>query len=322
VNAVGRSIPKGPVPDARAIRSLHPFVNARSAFLGFLNALQADADDIVLLPSYIGVSGREGSGVFDPIRRCGVGFAFYAQDADLHTDVTDFERQLVRLRPKVVVLIHYFGWPDPAYAELVRLAHERGVLVLEDSAHAMLSDIIGGIVGRLGDASIWSLHKLLPVPSGGLLLLNAPTRHLAKSLPPGAASIEDPLAHDLARMSERRRSKAAQLMAGVHSMVEELEPLRDELPVGVVPQTFPVRIRRVSRDRLYGSMNAAGFGVVSLYHTLIPEISRDTYPESHALSRVILNLPLHDSASSTDLDRLIVALGDHIASSAGNEDRW
>ena len=50
-------------------------------------------------------------------------------------------------------------------------------------------------------------------------------------------------------------------------------------------------VREANRDELYERMNAAGFGVVSLYHTLIEQIPRDEFPESFELSRTILNLP-------------------------------
>ncbi len=308
------SIPMRPEVDPGLIRLLRPFASARTAFATFLRALEVHSDDTVLLPSYIGVSQREGSGVFDPVRETGVGYAFYRMDANLHVDLNDLARQLERLRPKVVVLIHYFGWPDPSCPDVVKLAHDNGALVMEDSAHAMLSDVIGGGVGRLGDASIWSLHKLLPVPSGGMLVLNAPTHHLADALPAGPpSSIGDPWRFDLAGMAARRRDKAQHLLEAVRTISDTVHPLRESLPTGVVPQTFPVLVRKASRDRLYETLNAAGFGVVSLYHTLIDEIATD-FPDAYGVSRRILNLPLHESASIPGLDHLVRSLGEHAES--------
>ena len=303
-----------PEVDRGLIRLLQPFASARTAFAMFLRALHLRSDDVVLLPSYIGASQREGSGVFDPIRETGVGHAFYRMDATLSVDLNDLARQLERVRPKVVVLIHYFGWPDTSCSDVVRLAHDHGALVMEDSAHAMLSDVIGGEVGRLGDASIWSLHKLLPVSAGGMLVLNASTHHLVDAMPAEAsAPLADPWRFDLAEMAARRREKATHLLEAVRAISEEVEPLRETLPSGVIPQTFPVLVRRASRDRLYESLNAAGFGVVSLYHTLIDEIASDHFPESHALSHRILNLPLHECASVPGLDHLVRTLGEHAA---------
>ena len=55
-------------------------------------------------------------------------------------------------------------------------------------------------------------------------------------------------------------------------------------------------------------MNAAGFGVVSLYHTLIDQIPRDEFPDSVELSRTILNLPVHHEADTDSLAALVAEL--------------
>jgi hypothetical protein len=43
-------------------------------------------------------------------------------------------------------------------------------------------------------------------------------------------------------------------------------------------------------------MNSKGYGVVTLYHTLIDQISCEEHPQAHALARSILNLPVHQDA--------------------------
>jgi dTDP-4-amino-4,6-dideoxygalactose transaminase len=241
-----------------------------------------------------------------------VRYGFYRLERDLNVAFPAFLRQIERLRPRVVVLIHYFGWPDRHYAEMVQSAQASGALVLEDSAHALLTDVIGGAVGRLGDASIWSLHKLLPVPSGGALVV--PERELDADASDGASGgLAEPLAFDLAGMSAHRREMCVWLQQAVSAYGELLDPLRPELPAGVVPQTFPVMIRGATRDVLYESLNAAGFGAVSLYHTLIPEISPETFPESHRVSRAILNLPVHEGATPEGLRLLLRTLAEHTA---------
>jgi dTDP-4-amino-4,6-dideoxygalactose transaminase len=55
-------------------------------------------------------------------------------------------------------------------------------------------------------------------------------------------------------------------------------------------------------------MNAAGFGVVSLYHTMIEQIAPERYPHSHAISHCILNLPVHQDASPDDMKAMIRTL--------------
>lgn len=55
-------------------------------------------------------------------------------------------------------------------------------------------------------------------------------------------------------------------------------------------------------------MNADGYGVVSLYHTLIPEIPPKHFAESHALSNEILNLPVHQDLAPSQIPALVEAL--------------
>lgn len=302
-------IPKKPGRHREFERTLIPYPNARSAFADFMRALRLGSGDTVLLPSYIGWSPREGSGVFDPVRDMGVPFDFYGMDARLQIDLDHYERQLRRVRPAIVVLIHYFGWPDPSLLDAVSLAREHHAVVLEDSAHAMFSDVIGGVVGRVGDACLWSLHKLLPVPDGGVLVLNEGARHLAGDLHGSSAWSEDPWQFDMARMAINRRKNARLAGELLPAVAEHVQPLRDTVPDGVVPQTLPVLILRADRDRLYEALNAEGFGVVTLYHTLIREIGSERFPAAHRLSRRILNLPIHESASEEDLGRLVTAVG-------------
>jgi hypothetical protein len=49
---------------------------------------------------------------------------------------------------------------------------ENNIFLIEDCAHALLSLANGNYLGSYGDIAIFSLLKSLPVPNGGLLLLN------------------------------------------------------------------------------------------------------------------------------------------------------
>lgn len=289
------------------------FPNARSAFRAYMQALGLGPGDGVLLPSYIGWSAREGSGVFDPVEELGVRYAFYRMTDRLAIDIDDLRRQIRDRRFRLLVLIHYFGFPDPQYASVCELARECEVPVLEDEAHAMLSDVIGGICGRLGDAAIYSLHKLLPVADGGRLVLNRPEAveiSVQDGIAPQAASILQD--YDLYQIAKKRRFNAEYLLDALRSSDLPITPLFDQLPDGVVPQSLPVVIERGSRDDLYFAMNAAGYGVVSLYHTLIRQIASDEFPDSHALSRKIMNLPVHQDTNPEILSSLLECLHEQL----------
>lgn len=293
-------------------RPILSFFNARSAFKAFLSSLQFTSEDEVWLPAYIGWSSREGSGVFDPIEEVGVRYRFYRLDENLQIDLDYLRDMFRRRRPRLLVLIHYFGFPDLNLHAVVELAKSYDVLILEDEAHALYSDWIGNICGRYGAAAIMSLHKMLPFQSGGILQLNEgdDTRvtdvlHNSLDKLPLEHNLLD---YDLVGIAHARRNNANKLLELLQPMNGAVVPLFTSLPKGVFPQTLPVRINGRSRDELYFELNARGFGVVSLYHTLIAEISFDDFPESHSLAKNILNLPVHQDIKIAQLEAMIAEL--------------
>jgi dTDP-4-amino-4,6-dideoxygalactose transaminase len=169
----------------------------------------------------------------------------------------------------------------------------------------MLTDVVGGIGGRLGDASIYSFHKMLPVFSGGAAVLNDPASPLAGKLGHGSPVSSCLHDFDLQRIAAKRRENGLVVDQLVRELLPDVEPLFGLPGDGEVPQTYPVLIPDDSRDRLYHEMNAAGFGVVSLYHTLISQIPPDSFPATSAISRHILNLPVHQDASEPELCSMV-----------------
>jgi dTDP-4-amino-4,6-dideoxygalactose transaminase len=293
-----------------------PFRSARAAFGAILSGLQI-GDGTVLLPAYIGWSPREGSGVFDPVAQLNLSYGFYAVDEFLRVDIESLRTLLEAGGVSVVVLIHYFGCVDPLYADAVEVAKKFGAFVLEDEAHALLSDVVTGACGRLGDACIYSFHKMLPVPLGGAAIINDPASPLLGVLTPDPESTVNLYDYDLHRIA-RRRSDNAQLLSQLLSrFVPQIRQLRDEATSRGIPQSFPVRVPAGLRDRLYFEMNAAGFGVVSLYHTLIPQISRERFPAAFNVSRQILNLPVHQDVSGEALELMVHDLAARIRRNCG-----
>ena len=76
-------------------------------------------------------------------------------------------------RTKAVIPVHLGGWPvdtDP----IMRLAEERGLVVIEDCAQAHGATYRGRPVGSLGHAAAFSFcqDKILPLGEGGMLVLD------------------------------------------------------------------------------------------------------------------------------------------------------
>ena len=284
------------------------FPNARSALKWILMRMNVPEEGGLLLPSYVGWSEKEGSGVFDPVRELRSPYGFYSMTRDLTIDLKDLATKVTNLRPRALLLIHYFGYPDPNYREAAEIARKANAFVIEDEAHALLSDLVGRACGRAGDASFFSIHKILPTKSGGLALFNDVSWAYKSSVNVNkmARGVKTTLAqYDLAQISYLRIRNATFLLDRLTSFSPYLKVLRPELPDGVVPQTLPVLLNKAPRNEIYLAMNQAGYGVASLYHTLIHEISAELFPDAHWISKRVLNLPVHQDVSLTALDSLL-----------------
>jgi dTDP-4-amino-4,6-dideoxygalactose transaminase len=303
-------VEKKPKIKERYFRYMEFFENARSAFKAILLRLGLPDNYKILIPSYIGWSPNEGSGVFDPISELGASYSLYRINSELHVDIDDLKSKLNTLKPAILLLIHYFGWPDPKIKDIVKIANQNGCLIIEDEAHALFSDLMGNSCGRYGLASIFSLHKMLPLESGGLMAVNINcsfadkliTRNQDKSV------LNSLFQYDLAAISEKRIENYYYLRYQLSQYKDFINILRPELPKGVIPQSFPVLLKRGQRDVIYMKMNEAGYGLVSLYHTLIKEIDSELFCESYFVSKKIINIPLHQDIEINQLERMVCHL--------------
>lgn len=282
------------------------YSSAREGFLDLLtNGAQRDQQDQgVLLPAYIGWSDREGSGVFDPVRASGRPFDFYALNSDLSTNLRSLESVLDAGSFSHVVLIHYFGRRDPNSDAVYRLARQHGALVVDDLAHGFFSSI--SATDRFaGDVQLFSLHKQFPLPDGGLI--RYPNHDCISSQKSSRNDLaEAVLSYDWTRIAQLRRHNfevLAQRLSITASYEGPYELLWPVLTGADIPQSFPIRLNGNFRDKLYFELNQRGFGATSLYHTLIPE-SSGRFPLIDEISRTIINLPLHQDCTDSQLEEM------------------
>jgi perosamine synthetase len=74
---------------------------------------------------------------------------------------------------RVLLVVHFFGLPQPM-ARWRQWCDARGIVLIEDCAHAMFGSSDGRPIGSWGDVAIASLTKFLPVVEGGCLIVNKP----------------------------------------------------------------------------------------------------------------------------------------------------
>ena len=129
--------------------------------------LNIQAGDEVILPSYTLVSTANAF-----ILR-GAKLRFADSEAD-HPNISVNEIQrLISERTKAIVVVHYAGHAvdlDP----ILKLCNEKGIVLIEDAAHAIDSTYKGKWLGGIGHLSAFSFHETKNISSGegGMLVIN------------------------------------------------------------------------------------------------------------------------------------------------------
>lgn len=121
----------------------------------------------MLFPSFFGPP------VLQAPVEAGARIRFYPVRADMQVSIDDI-RSALTPETRAIYLIHFNGFPGPI-REVLELARERNLTVIEDAAHALLTTIGGKPAGSLGDGAIYSFYKWAPVPNGAALVANVPT---------------------------------------------------------------------------------------------------------------------------------------------------
>lgn len=89
--------------------------------------------------------------------------------ADHNMDPAAFEK-VITARTKAVIPVHYAG-KACGIDELIRIAHARGITVIEDAAHAFPTRVADRMIGSIGDITCFSFYatKTLTTGEGGML---------------------------------------------------------------------------------------------------------------------------------------------------------
>jgi len=266
----------------------------------------------VLLPGYIGWSAREGSGIWDPIAQLSsLDKGFYRMTSDLAIDVSSLRLLLEKAGGRIcaVLIINYFGFTDIHASSVSELVRQHGGFVIEDNAHGFFSYHCRA--DDLSDVTFFSLHKMFPFAQGGSVLVKS--ANLADIALKGCRDIgeENPWDYDWGQISIIRRTNFQAIDELINCAPDYLSffrPLRNLRSLSDVPQSYPVYLVQGNRDYAYQALNNMGFGVVSLYHTLIEPLHLPDHEDALRLSRKILNLPVHQDVDRAQYANLLSAL--------------
>jgi dTDP-4-amino-4,6-dideoxygalactose transaminase len=155
--------------------------SGRVAIALALREMGVGAGDAVLVPAYHSPS------MIPPVLHLGASPVFYRLRADTAVDLEDVASKLTP-RVKVLMVTHYFGFVQDL-SLLRAFCDARGLLLLEDCAHAFFGEHGGLPVGAWGDYAAASSMKFFPAYEGGALVS---ARHSLKrvALRPAGAGFE------------------------------------------------------------------------------------------------------------------------------------
>jgi len=276
-----------------------------------LETLNIARNEVVLLPAYIGITEREGSGVFDPIIETKIEYDFYAVDRKLQIDLQSIIDLIETKKVKAILCIHYFGFPQESIFKLNSICKKNKIILIEDCAHTISSNIGNIQLGSIGDYAFFSLHKYFPMEIGGMFRSNSKYNELYNSLNDEEILDERNISIFLCSNKPFIKIKRIQNYNYLLSKIKNfksIELLYPELPEGTVPLNFPVIIKSGIREKLYFKLMELGAPTVALYYRLIEEIEPKRFPESYYVSKNILNIPIHQDIKENDIDVFIYKL--------------
>lgn len=147
-----------------------PLSSGRSALYTGLKALGVGQGDEVILQAYTC------NAVPNSILWTGASPVYV--DIDQNTLNIDIEylAEKITERTKVIIVQHTFGNPAPV-REILKIAEQHNLKVLEDCAHSLGVRLEGRLLGTFGDLGVLSFgrEKIISSLSGGALLVNDPT---------------------------------------------------------------------------------------------------------------------------------------------------
>ena len=114
------------------------------------------------------------------LREYSVNCKYYKVTVDLKPDFDALEKEDIH-PGDFFLLVHYFGF-SISQKETVDFCLRKKMFLIEDCAHSIVRNIGKSIIGTRGDAGIFGLRKVLPIPNGGILYLKEGSFVLPKTL--------------------------------------------------------------------------------------------------------------------------------------------
>jgi len=189
-------------------------------------------------------------------------------------------RAKITPRTKAVIVMHYAGFPC-RMDEIMQIANEHGLKVVEDACHGPLSEYKGKKLGTIGDIGCFSFfsNKNISTGEGGMLVTNDPAYdQLAKLL----------RSHGMTTMSYQRASGHATeydvVRLGYNYRMDDiraaiglvqLDKLRNDLEIRARVRTWYLNNLAEFADLIIPFSNHSGFVSNYIFPIVLRNVNRD-----------------------------------------------
>lgn len=248
-------------------------------------------------------------------------------------------KAVITNKTKAIVVVHLYGQLAPM-PEIMAMAKEHNLLVLEDSAQAHGAEVGGKRAGNWGDASGFSFYpgkNLGALGDGGAVTTNDDELAQAiraignygshkkyENLYTGVNSRLDEMQAALLRVklkhlgtdTQRRREIAAAYIGSINNPLIQLPTIQVSAPT--VEQAYShvwhlFVIKTAQREKLQAHLQEQG--IVTMIHYPIPphkqqaykEWNNQSYPVSEQLHEQVLSLPISPVMTDEQTQRVIAA---------------
>ena len=186
---------------------------ARQGLWHGVRALGLEPGDEVLVPTY-----HQGAEI-EAFLQAGLKCRFYRVDAQLEPMSEDLDA-LSGSRTRALHIIHYWGFPQDV-GRWRTWCDDRGLLLIEDGAQALLSSHEGRPVGSTADLAVFCLYKSFGLPDGAAALCTAELPQPRADAPLGSLALAR-------RVGSALTARSRILMRLRAAVVPEREASRDE----------------------------------------------------------------------------------------------
>lgn len=251
-------------------------------------------------------------------------------------DPIDVERKITP-RTKAVMVVHLYGQAADM-PTLMKVAEDSKLQVFEDAAQAHMATSNGQLVGGIGRFGAFSFYptKNMTSGEGGMISTNDPelARYARLLRNQGMeeryknevvgfnarmtdlhASIGRVQLERLAALTELRQNNARDLTKGIEGVVTTPKVLEGSSHV-YHQYTIKVPNREEFQQHLFESGVGSGVYYPVPIHRL-PSFDVDTnLPNTEAVAKEALSIPVHPNLSKGDIEKIVVAVKDAAAATA------